>query len=48
MPGAPMSVAVVFNTSAICAEVMYGKRCNNTATAPVTCGVAIEVPFLLP
>ena len=45
MPGAPMSVAVVFNTSAICAEVMYGKRCNNTATAPVTCGVAIEVPF---
>ncbi len=45
MPGAPMSVAVVFSTSAICAELMYGKRCSNTATAPVTCGVAIEVPF---
>ena len=47
MPGAPMSVAVVFSTSATCAPFRYGKRSISTATLPATCGAAIEVPLLL-
>ncbi|MNJ04555.1 hypothetical protein D3C73_1653720 [compost metagenome] len=44
-PGAPRSVAVVRNTLATCAPVMYGKRSISTAMEPATCGAAIEVPL---
>ena len=43
-PAVPRSLAVLYNASRICLPVRFGKACFNKATAPATCGAAIEVP----